>query len=106
METSPPLEPTPLSDPVDDQIHDSVFDRSPDDSEYPSGVDTNTTPGSELYSPESPSTKPSELIPPQDGREKSRALAATLSLEEQVKSTFNLGKARHTDCGKGITLGS
>ncbi|KAH8813203.1 glycoside hydrolase superfamily [Xylogone sp. PMI_703] len=83
MEAILPPDLTTTPDSLDSQIQDPIFDRYADDSENRSTGDTNTTPDSELW-PDSPSTKAVDASKPQDSREKARALAASLSLEEQV----------------------
>ena len=57
-------------------------------SEERSSADTSTTPASELSPPGSPTTRSSSLSSKVDGRAKARALAASLSLEEQVRGIY------------------
>jgi beta-glucosidase len=63
---------------------DSVFDNYREDSEDRSSADTDTTPGSELSPPDSPTSKSLTLTETDDKRADARKLAASLSLEEQV----------------------
>lgn len=59
---------------------DSVFDN-----EDRSSADTDTTPSSELSPPDSPTSKSLTLTQTDDKRADARELAASLSLEEQVR---------------------
>jgi len=72
-----------MSDSPDSQINDPIFDKQWEDSEERSTAVTSNTPNSELSPPDSPTTK-SAALTKIDGRTKSRSLAASLSLEEQV----------------------
>jgi len=67
----------------DSQRNDPIWDVTPQGEET-SSADTSTTPASELSPPGSPTSKSSSPISKVDGRAKARALAASLSLEEQV----------------------
>lgn len=73
-----------MSESPDSQIADPIFDKYVDDSE--SSRNESTTPSSEISPPESPPSKNVELDKTVDERAKSRNLAASLSLEEQVSS--------------------
>jgi beta-glucosidase len=64
---------------------DSVFDKFGEDSEDRSSADTDTTPSSELSPPDSPTSKSLTLTQTDDKRADARELAASLSLEEQVR---------------------
>jgi beta-glucosidase len=64
---------------------DSVFD------EDRSSADTDTTPSSELSPPDSPTSKSLTLTQTDDKRADARELAASLSLEEQVRHFYELG---------------
>jgi beta-glucosidase len=75
--------PLAMSDSPDSQINDPIFDKQWEDSEERSTAVTSNTPDSELSPPDSPIAK-SAGIDKIDGRAKSRSLAASLSLEEQV----------------------
>lgn len=68
-----------------DSRNDPIFDKYGEDSEERSSGDTSTTPNSELSPPDSPTSKNAALSKVEDGRLKSRSLAASLSLEEQVR---------------------
>jgi len=68
----------------DSQINDPIFDKYAEDSEDRSSGDTNDTPNSELSPPDSPIVKNSGITHPGDKRAGARALAASLTLEEQV----------------------
>ena len=74
-----------MSDSPDSQINDPVFDKFAEDSEDRFSGDTNTTPNSELSPPDSPTSKNAALSQVDDKRAKARSLAASLSLEEQVR---------------------
>jgi beta-glucosidase len=63
----------------------SVFDKFAEDSEDRSSADTDTTPSSEISPPDSPTNKSLTLTQTDDKRADARELAATLSLEEQVR---------------------
>ncbi|KAK6612704.1 glycoside hydrolase family 3 domain protein [Botrytis cinerea] len=69
-----------MSESPDSQISDPIFDRFEEGSDILSSRDTIATPNSEMTPPESPVEKHAILDP----RTKSRQLAASLSLEEQV----------------------
>ncbi|TGO25965.1 hypothetical protein BPAE_0069g00370 [Botrytis paeoniae] len=69
-----------MAESPDSQISDPIFDRFEEGSDIFSSRDTIATPDSELSPPESPLEKHAILDP----RTKSRQLAASLSLEEQV----------------------
>lgn len=71
-----------MSDSPDSQINDPIFDKQWEDSEERSTALTSNTPSSELSPPDSPTAKNAALKV--DSRVKSRNLAASLSLEEQV----------------------
>ncbi len=62
---------------------DSVFDKYEEDDR--SSADTDTTPGSEISPPDSPTSKTLTLTQTDDKRADARTLAASLSLEEQVR---------------------
>jgi beta-glucosidase len=72
-----------MSESPDIQINDPVFDNVADDSEDRSSPNTNTTPNSELSPPDSPISKNSALK--SDDKANARSLAASLSLEDQVR---------------------
>jgi beta-glucosidase len=72
-----------MSESPDSQINDPIFDKQWEDSEERSTAVTSNTPNSELSPPDSPITKNAALNKV-DSRTKSRNLAASLSLEEQV----------------------
>ena len=77
-----------MSKSPDSQIEDPIFDKFAEDSEERSSGDTNTTPNSEFSPPDSPATKNAALnqqADVDDKRANARRLAASLSLEEQVK---------------------
>ena len=69
----------------DSQINDPVFDKYGEDAEDRKSGETSITPDSELSSPDSPTSKNATLNPSEDARANSRRLAATLTLEEQVR---------------------
>ncbi len=69
----------------DSQINDPIFDKYAEDSEERSSGDTNDTPNSEISPPDSPITKTADLNQAHDQRANARRLAASLSLEEQVR---------------------
>jgi beta-glucosidase len=71
-----------MSESPDSQTADPIFDKYVDDSE--SSRNESTTPNSEVSPPESPPSKNAVLDKTVDERAKSRNLAASLSLEEQV----------------------
>lgn len=70
-----------MAESPESQISDPIFDRFEEGSDILSSRDTIATPDSEISPPESPLEKHAILDP----RTKSRQLAASLSLEEQVK---------------------
>lgn len=72
-----------MSESPDSQVNDPIFDKQWEDSEERSTAVTSNTPSSELSPPDSPITKTAGLNKI-DSRAKSRSLAASLSLEEQV----------------------
>lgn len=72
-----------MADSPDSQRDDPIFDKYPEDSEDRSL--TNETPMSEVSPPESPSTKHADLLQPSDKRANARKLAASLTLQEQVR---------------------
>jgi beta-glucosidase len=65
-------------------VNDSVFDNTAEDSEDRSSPSADTTPNSELSPPDSPIAK-NAALKPEDERANARSLAASLSLEEQVR---------------------
>ena len=69
---------------------DSVFD------EDRSSADTGTPPNSELSPPDSPTSKSLTLTQTDDKRADARELAASLSLEEQVRHSSDLSPVRRT----------
>jgi beta-glucosidase len=71
-----------MSDSPDSQINDPIFDKRWEDSEERSIAVTSNTPNSELSPPDSPVGKSAALKA--DSRAKSRSLATSLSLEDQV----------------------
>jgi len=73
-----------MSDSPDSQIHDPIFDRYGEESEERTTADTSRTPNSELSPPDSPTSKNAALTKADD-RVRVRSLAASLSLEEQVR---------------------
>jgi beta-glucosidase len=77
---------TTMSDSPDSQINDPIFDKFAEDSEDRSSGDTNTTPNSDFSPPDSPTSKNAALSKTDDKRAKARSLAASLSLEEQVRN--------------------
>ena len=78
----------------DSQTADSLFD-----AEFRPAVDSNATPITEFSPPDSPALKTVGLM--ENMREKARKLAASLSLEEQVRS--NCCKLSTTTKVNGIT---
>ena len=64
------------------QVNDPIFDKFP---EGQSSGETNTTPNSELSPPDSPKNNNVGLSKGADPRTNARNLAASLSLEEQVR---------------------
>jgi len=77
-----------MSDSPDSQRSDPIFDKYGEDSEARSTADTSITPASQLSPPDSPTSK-SATLNTVDNRAKSRSLAASLSLEEQVSLTLS-----------------
>lgn len=73
-----------MAESPDSQISDPIFDKFEEGSDAVSSRDTVATPDSEISPPESPLEKHATLDP----RTKSRQLAASLSLEEQVKHIY------------------
>lgn len=69
-----------MAESPESQISDSIFDKFEEATDVTSSRDTVATPDSEISPPESPLEKHAILDP----RTKSRQLANTLSLEEQV----------------------
>jgi beta-glucosidase len=65
-------------------VSDPVFDNTAEDSEDRSSPSADTTPNSELSPPDSPIAK-NAALKPDDERANARTLAASLSLEEQVR---------------------
>lgn len=76
-----------MSDSPDSQRSDPIFDKFGTDSEARSTIDTSITPASQLSPPDSPITKNVKLV---DNRAKSRTLAASLTLEEQVSIAYRI----------------
>ena len=74
-----------MSNSPESQINDPVFDKFSEDSGDHFSWDTNITPNSEISPPNSPRRKNAILSPAGDKRAKARSLAASLSLEEQVR---------------------
>lgn len=75
-----------MAESPDSQISDPLFDRCEEGSDVISSRDTVATPDSEVSPPETPLEKHAMLDP----RITSRQLAASLSLEEQVKGFSSL----------------
>jgi len=76
-----------MADSPDSQRHEPIWDITTpgeDMSEERSSADTSTTPASEISPPGSPARKTAPLIK-SEPKAKSRSLAASLSLEEQVR---------------------
>ncbi|KAH8679882.1 glycoside hydrolase superfamily [Tricladium varicosporioides] len=73
-----------MSESPESQINDPIFDKYVEDSEERSSNHTNLTPNSEISPPTSPPVEKNDMATPIDPRASSRALAASLSLEEQV----------------------
>jgi beta-glucosidase len=65
-------------------VSDPVFDNIAEDSEDRSSPSADTTPNSELSPPDSPIAK-NAALKSEDERANARSLAASLSLEEQVR---------------------
>ena len=77
-----------MSDSPESEVRGPIFDKFENESEEPSNpsnADISVTPNTELSPPDSPTAQSAALSKPVDGRSKSRTLAASLSLEEQVK---------------------
>lgn len=74
-----------MSESPESQINDPIFDKYAEDSEERSSDHTNLTPNSEISPPTSPLVEKNDMTTPIDPRAGSRALAASLSLEEQVR---------------------
>ena len=74
-----------MSDSPESEVRGPIFDKFENESEEPSNADISITPNTELSPPDSPTTKNADLSKTVDGRTKSRNLAASLSLEEQVR---------------------
>lgn len=72
-------------DSPESQIADPIFDKSGDVSETPSSRNNSTTPSSEISPPDSPPNTKAVLDKAVDGRARVRRLAASLSIEEQVR---------------------
>jgi beta-glucosidase len=78
-----------MSDSPESEIRAPIFDKFENGSEGPSNADISITPNTELSPPDSPATKNVLLSKAVDERTKSRTLAASLSLEEQVRPPFS-----------------
>jgi beta-glucosidase len=74
-----------MSDSPESEIRGPIFDKFENESEEPSNADISTTPNTELSPPDSPTSKSAALSHVVDRRSKSATLAASLSLEEQVR---------------------
>lgn len=74
-----------MSDSPESEVRGPIFDKFENESEEPSNADISITPNTELSPPDSPTTKNADLSKTVDRRTKSRTLAASLSLEEQVR---------------------
>ena len=78
-----------MSDSTESEVRGPIFDKFENESEEtgePSYADISTTPNTELSPPDSPTSKNAALSKVViDGRSKSSTLAASLSLEEQVR---------------------
>ena len=83
-----------MSDSPESEIRGPIFDKFENESEGPSNADISTTPNTELSPPDSPTSKNADLSKAVDGRTKSRTLAASLSLEEQVRLPLRRGYRR------------
>jgi beta-glucosidase len=79
-----------MSDSPESETQGPIFDKFENESEEPSSnadADISTTPNTEISPPDSPTTKSAALSKQIDRRTKSRTLAASLSIEEQVRLT-------------------
>lgn len=76
-----------MAESPDSRIIDPIFDKFEEVSDAISSRDTATTPSSEITRPDSPVEKHARLDP----KTKPRRLAASLSLEEQVRYFWSIG---------------
>lgn len=97
---------SPTLESPDSRMHDPIFDKFTEDSEGRSSGDTSTTPNSEISPPDSPAIKNAGLSKADVNRAKSRSLAASLSLEEQVRLFHSYMRAFSWPCLTSIGLTS
>jgi hypothetical protein len=74
-----------MSDSPESEIRGPIFDKFENESEEPSNAEISITPNTELSPPDSPTSQSATLNHVTDRRSKSATLAASLSLEEQVR---------------------